>query len=129
MIDQNDITHRLRCKYANGPMVDGEPEFGWRDMSCTIMTAFPTPIDLEAANLIEQLRASLAASMQWVPIEWANLMMGEVVDIWWAGRRVPNCVYKIDTFIKAASPVHDFRLNEVTHILRIKPAASKGEGA
>lgn len=57
----NDLIHRLRCKYAMGPMIDGEPEFGWRDCSgpAPIGMRLPSPIMLEAAAAIERLYAQL----------------------------------------------------------------------
>ena len=57
----DDLIHRLRCKYAMGPMIDGEPEFGWRDCSgpAPIGMRLPSPIMLEAAAAIERLYAQL----------------------------------------------------------------------
>ncbi|MCU6618605.1 hypothetical protein ACOTI9_20660 [Achromobacter mucicolens] len=56
-----DLVHRLRCKYAMGPMIDGEPEFGWRDCSGPAPEGMrlPSPIMLEAAAAIERLAAQL----------------------------------------------------------------------
>ncbi|MHB8727631.1 MAG: hypothetical protein ACYC9K_01180 [Sulfuricaulis sp.] len=56
-----DLTQRLKCKYAIGPMIDGEPEFGWRDMSGPMPAGvmLPTPLDLEAAALIRRLVAEI----------------------------------------------------------------------
>lgn len=43
------LIDRLRGRYACGPMVNGEPEFGWRE--------FPVPpIQKEAADEIERLQ-------------------------------------------------------------------------
>lgn len=56
--DPVTVIDRLRMRYAIGPMVNGEPEFGWRDMSgpapegCVL----PTPLMLDAANEIERLQ-------------------------------------------------------------------------
>lgn len=56
-----DLIHRLRCKNAMGPMIDGEPEFGWRDCSGPAPEGMrlPSPIMLEAAAAIERLAARL----------------------------------------------------------------------
>lgn len=53
----SDLTERLRCRYPIGPIIDGEPEFGWRDFSGPAPegTVFPSPIMIEAANRIEEL--------------------------------------------------------------------------
>ncbi|UDG74255.1 hypothetical protein H4P35_18745 [Achromobacter sp. 77] len=57
----DDLIHRLRCTYAMGPMIDGEPEFGWRDCSGPAPEGLrlPSPIMLEAAAAIERLAAQL----------------------------------------------------------------------
>lgn len=57
----DDLVHRLRGKYAMGPMIDGEPEFGWRDCSGPAPEGMrlPSPIMLEAAAAIERLSAQL----------------------------------------------------------------------
>lgn len=57
----DDLIHRLRCKYAMGPMIDGEPEFGWRDCSGAAPKGMrlPSPIMLKAAAAIERLAAQL----------------------------------------------------------------------
>lgn len=55
----SDIVDRLRCRYACGPMIDGKPEFGWRDMSGPITTTLPTGLMIEAAIEIERLRDAL----------------------------------------------------------------------
>lgn len=60
---EQDLIHRLRCRYPLGPMVNGEPEFGWRDYSGPLeatMIRLPTPIMLEAAETIERLQAKIA---------------------------------------------------------------------
>jgi len=51
-----DIVERLRCQYASGPMIDGKPEFGYRDTSGPMMVTLPTPIMREAADEIERLQ-------------------------------------------------------------------------
>ncbi|CAB3675354.1 hypothetical protein LMG26690_01294 [Achromobacter animicus] len=58
----DDLTHRLRCKYAMGPMINGEPEFGWRDCSGPAPEGMrlPSLIMLEAAAAIERLSAQLS---------------------------------------------------------------------
>lgn len=63
MIDNHDITNRLRCRYPIGPALpNGEPEFGWRDTSGPVAeVVLPMPINLEAAAEIERLRQDLAA--------------------------------------------------------------------
>jgi len=56
------ITHRLRCKYPLGPiMQDGEPEFGWRCFNGPAPEGMvlPTPLMLEAANNIDALTAEV----------------------------------------------------------------------
>ncbi|UDG77024.1 hypothetical protein H4P35_06665 [Achromobacter sp. 77] len=57
----DDLIHRLRCKYAMGPMINGEPEFGRRDCSGPAPEGMrlPSPIMLEAAAAIERLSAQL----------------------------------------------------------------------
>lgn len=57
----DDLIHRLRCTYAMGPMIDGEPEFGWRDCSGPAPEGMrlPSPIMLEAAAAIERLATQL----------------------------------------------------------------------
>ena len=51
----NNLTDRLRGKYANGPtMPNGGPEFGWRQYPVS-------PIHLEAAAEIERLQPYVAA--------------------------------------------------------------------
>jgi hypothetical protein len=56
----NNLTDRLRGKYAVGPMLaNGEPEFGWRQ--------FETPaIQIEAADVIERLRAALNLALPYL---------------------------------------------------------------
>lgn len=51
---RNDLTLRLRGKYAIGPTLpNGEPEFGW--------STYPAPaIQQEAAAAIDHMRAGLA---------------------------------------------------------------------
>ncbi len=49
----DNLTDRLRGKYACGPMLpSGEPEFGWRQMP-------QIPIQIEAADCIDDLRHQL----------------------------------------------------------------------
>lgn len=52
-----DLTNRLRCKYPNGPLINGEPEFGYRDFSGPAPEGMvlPSPIMIEAADRIEEL--------------------------------------------------------------------------
>ncbi len=51
-----DVVQRLRGRYPVGPhLPNGDPEFGWRQFQAT-------PINLEAALVIEELRTMLAAS-------------------------------------------------------------------
>lgn len=57
----SDIVNRLRCRYPCGPFINGEPEFGWRDMSGPITTTLPTALMIEAATTIESLRDDFAA--------------------------------------------------------------------
>lgn len=60
----DDLAHRLRAKYPVGPMIDGEPEFGWRDYSgpAPVGMRLPSPIMLEAAEAIERLCGAPVAS-------------------------------------------------------------------
>lgn len=61
-MSNDHLPQRLRCKYPSGPILaNGEPEFGWRDMSGPTETFLPTPIMVEAAVEIERLRAALNA--------------------------------------------------------------------
>lgn len=57
----NHLAHRLRCRYPIGPVVDGEPEFGWREFSgpAPVGMVLPSPLMLEAAAEIDSLRAAL----------------------------------------------------------------------
>jgi hypothetical protein len=57
MSDLTDLPNRLRCRYASGPLIDGVPEFGYRDTSCTMEVKLPTPIMREAADTIDRLTA------------------------------------------------------------------------
>lgn len=52
----SDLVNRLRCRYASGPVVNGEPEFGYKDTSGPMQVVLPTPIMLEAADEIERLK-------------------------------------------------------------------------
>lgn len=58
---RDDLVHRLRCKYPIGQMIDGQPEFGWRDFSGPAPEgmALPSQLMLEAAQEIERLRMAL----------------------------------------------------------------------
>lgn len=82
-MDANDqggtdvITHllnRLRCRYPIGPMVNGEPEFGWRDMGGPMNVTLPLPISLEAANVIEAMAETLAIEQAKLAIAYAALI-------------------------------------------------------
>ena len=57
----DDLVHRLRCRYPSGPIVDGEPEFGWRDFSGPAPEGamLPSPIMIEAAKRIDDLEGML----------------------------------------------------------------------
>ena len=48
-----DLPDRLRCRYASGPMINGEPEFGYRDTGGPMEVILPTPIMREAAVEID----------------------------------------------------------------------------
>jgi hypothetical protein len=56
-----DLKHRLRCQYPVGPLIGGEPEFGWKDYSGPAPEGMmiPSPIMIEAAERIERLEAEL----------------------------------------------------------------------
>lgn len=58
--DRENLVNRLRCRYPIGPLVNGKPEFGWRDVGGPIQTVIPTPIMVEAAERIERLEEALA---------------------------------------------------------------------
>jgi len=85
----SDIPNRLRCKYPIGPIVNGEPEFGWTDFSGTASKdmILPSPIMLEAADRIEMLEKSLAKiacfdkniDLLWWQIEARNAL-GDTYD-------------------------------------------------
>jgi len=63
----DDIVNRLRCRYASGPIINGEPEFGWRDFGGPAeKLILPTPIMKEAADEIERLRAEVAGLREFV---------------------------------------------------------------
>jgi hypothetical protein len=54
VVMSDDICDRLRGRYANGPLnAEGQPEFGWNQMP-------QKPIQLDAADRIEQLEGALA---------------------------------------------------------------------
>jgi len=62
-IDIKELINNLRCRYATGPYVEnGEPEFGYRDMSCKMEVELPTPIMLKAADAFEYLQDRLRAA-------------------------------------------------------------------
>ena len=57
------ISNRLRGQYPVGPLDEnGKPEFGWRDMSGNYNGPIPSPLMLEAAEIIDQLRQQLEAA-------------------------------------------------------------------
>lgn len=58
----DDLINRLRCKYPSGPLINGEPEFGWRDFSGPAPEGMilPSPLMLEAALEIERLQARVS---------------------------------------------------------------------
>lgn len=61
----SDLVNQLHCRYPMGPiMEDGEPEFGWRDMSGTYTVGLPLPIMIEAADRIAELDAALAEAQK-----------------------------------------------------------------
>jgi len=63
----DEIVNRLRCRYASGPIINGEPEFGWRDFGGPVeKLMLPTPIMKEAADEIERLRAEVAGLREFV---------------------------------------------------------------
>lgn len=74
----SDLTNRLRCRYPQGPILEnGEPEFGWRDMSGPIQgVRLPTPLMLEAAKHIEELERQLADMTK--AVEGARALMGQL---------------------------------------------------
>lgn len=54
----DDIVDRLNGRYSVGPhLPNGEPEFGWRQFQAT-------PVNKEAATIIEALRAALAVLVE-----------------------------------------------------------------
>ncbi len=60
MLPNRDLIDRLRCQYAIGPIVNGVPEFGYRDYSgASITTKLPTRLMLEAADEIERLNLEM----------------------------------------------------------------------
>jgi hypothetical protein len=65
----DDIVNRLRCRYASGPIINGEPEFGYRDTSCTMEVQLPTPVMREAADRIEA-DAKEIARLKTVPMKY-----------------------------------------------------------
>lgn len=75
----SELTDRLRCRYPMGPMVNGEPEFGWRDFSGPAPKGvqFPTLLMVEAANEIDRLTAALAAKDG--EIERLRAALGELI--------------------------------------------------
>jgi len=54
----------LQCRHPVGPIINGEPEFGWRDFSgfAEFGMVLPSKVMLDAADEIATLRAQLAAS-------------------------------------------------------------------
>ncbi|MDH3325887.1 MAG: hypothetical protein OEM38_04120 [Gammaproteobacteria bacterium] len=57
----NNLIHRLKCKYPVGPIVNGDPEFGWREFGGPAPDGMvlPSPIMIEAAKRIEELEGAL----------------------------------------------------------------------
>jgi hypothetical protein len=56
-----DIVNRLRGRYPMGPLgADGEPKCGWREMAGTMTVEYPTPLMVEAANVIQEQAACIA---------------------------------------------------------------------
>lgn len=75
-MSQTDIAHRLRCKYPMGPTQEnGEPEFGWRDFSGTIVEkmSLPSSVMLEAADHIDAQAAE---------IERLREALAEIAEYW-----------------------------------------------
>lgn len=69
----NDIIDRLHCRYAMGPMINGAPEFGYRDFSGPITTTLPTALMLEAAKEIASLRETRDVLLSALKaVEWAD---------------------------------------------------------
>lgn len=61
----NKISERLRGRYAVGPRLpNGEPEFGFREFKMEpcdkCAQLFPSPLDIEAAEYIDDLEARLS---------------------------------------------------------------------
>jgi hypothetical protein len=49
-----DLINRLKCRYPSGPIqANGEPEFGYRDLSGQMLVELPSPVMLEAAAALE----------------------------------------------------------------------------
>jgi len=61
---RDDIINRLQCRHPVGPIINGEPEFGWRDFSgfAEFGMVLPSKVMLDAADEIATLRAQLAAA-------------------------------------------------------------------
>ncbi len=76
----DDIVDRLNGRYSIGPhLPNGEPEFGWRQFQAT-------PINKEAADIIERLRLALAglsasyvarSGLDWHPQESAAYIIAQ----------------------------------------------------
>jgi hypothetical protein len=77
--DRLSLVDRLRMRYATGPMVNGEPEFGWRDFSGPAPEGviLPTPLMKEAADEIERLRKQISEHEKWLVerVEWLKYEM------------------------------------------------------
>ena len=104
--------NRLRCRYARGPIINGEPEFGWRDFGGPVeKLMLPTPIMKEAADEIERLRAEVAQLREWLEAD-ARCPCCDTVDAC-----LDDCTFEADC------PQDAERMAEVRALL----AARKGE--
>ena len=71
----DNLTDRLRCRYPMGPMIDGRPEFGWRDMSGVQDKAYlPSPIMLEAADTITSMQRAMEETAARADRQFAELV-------------------------------------------------------
>jgi len=84
-----ELSQRLCCKYAIGPIINGKPEFGWRDMSGPMPPGvmLPTLIDIEAATVLRSLSTKLkdleekAEALEWILEEHGDFLTGVLEEL------------------------------------------------
>lgn len=115
-VSREDIKHRLMGFYPKGPIVGGEPAFGWKAMHGTPVPPglIPTLLQVEAAFAIDELTAMLAdcvfnmdlaiaalnhkrAKGSSVPDEHVASIIGKVMDSRGRAHKMIEDYYRITT--------------------------------